>query len=206
MSSKHPMPATIVPHATTTPPCHRPLPKWREHHCHYTVVSIFKRSTPPSTFTAQSCIHWSHHLPLPSFLSSCFLSAHTCHFRRLRNSSSIKLLPLSIPTIWKRVKLLQLSVSVRAFPWSSTTEGWCQHHKEEGWEEPHEGANPTSPTMARFLEMFKFCPLDSSGIVRLLCVPVLDGFSFSCVHSSPDPAQATLISSSSLLSPLEVFL
>jgi hypothetical protein len=99
MSSKHIMPATIAPHATTTPPCHRPLPKWHEHHCHYTVVSIFKRSTSPSTFTTQSCIHWSHHLPSPSSLSSCFLSAHTCHFRRLRHSSPIKLLPLSIPTI-----------------------------------------------------------------------------------------------------------
>jgi hypothetical protein len=48
--------------------------------------------------------------------------------------------------------------------------------------------------------------LDSSRIVRPLCVPVIDGFSFSCVHSSSAPARATLISSSSLLSSLEAFL
>jgi hypothetical protein len=127
-----PMPATIVPHATTTPPCHRTLPKWREHHCHYTTVSIIKRSTSPSTFTAQSCIHWSHHLLSPSLLSSCFFEHTPTTFRRLRHSSSIKILHLSIPTMWRRVKLLQPSVSVQAFPWSST-----KHHKEEAREESH---------------------------------------------------------------------
>jgi hypothetical protein len=54
LSTRHPMLATIMPHAATTPPCHRPLPKWRGHHRHYTTVSIFKRSTSP-TFTAHSC-------------------------------------------------------------------------------------------------------------------------------------------------------
>jgi hypothetical protein len=38
------------------------------------------------------------------------LRKHTGHFRRLRHSLSIKLFPLSFPAMWRRVKLLQLSV------------------------------------------------------------------------------------------------
>jgi hypothetical protein len=75
------------------------------------LVSIIKWSTSPSTFTAQSCLHLSHHLPSPSLLSSCFLWAHSGHFRRLWHSSSIDLFPLSSPAMWRRVKLLQLLVS-----------------------------------------------------------------------------------------------
>jgi hypothetical protein len=41
-----------------------------------------------------------------TFPSSAPLSEHTSHFRCLRHSSSIKLLPLSSPAMWRRVMLL----------------------------------------------------------------------------------------------------
>jgi hypothetical protein len=56
-------------HATTTPSCHPPLPKWHEHLHHRTVVSINK-GAPPRRLSPRSCLHLCHHLPSPSLLSS----------------------------------------------------------------------------------------------------------------------------------------
>jgi hypothetical protein len=52
-----------------------------------------------------------------TFPSSAPLRKHTGHFCHSRHSVSIKLFPLSSPAMWRRVKLLPLSVlSLSLFP------------------------------------------------------------------------------------------
>jgi hypothetical protein len=120
-------------------------------------------------------LHSSFKPPSPSFSSVYSFGTHANHLHHLRHSASRRLSIIS-------------SVTQRR----SLEEG----HKKD----------PTQchQTWLVFWRCWLHV-LDSSRSVRLLYVPVLDGFSFSCVHSSPAPARATLISSSSLLSPLEVF-
>jgi hypothetical protein len=95
-----------------------------------------RKETTPQLLLATKC--WAHNfIALMSLLSSCFLWAHTGHFRRLRRSSSIKLFRLSSQQCGEQSSSSSYRCQVWAFPWSSSTEGWCQHHKEEAREESH---------------------------------------------------------------------
>jgi hypothetical protein len=81
---------------------------------------------------------------------------------------------------------------VRAFPWSSSTEDWYQHKKRLE-KRATRGIQPHITNYGSFSRDVWFRMLDSSSTVRLLCVPVIDSFSFSCVHSSPASSRATLM-------------
>jgi hypothetical protein len=197
------MPATSALGASTTTSFHRPLLQLGTH----TNVAAVLWSSLKGEHISSIPYHLQTLPPIElyaTFTSSTPLSKHTGHFHCLRHSLSIKLFPLSFPTMWRRVKLLQLSVlSPSLFPEARPLKVGANITKKNSRREPQEGTNPTPPTMDRSVW---FRLLDSSRTVRLLCDPVLDGFSLSCIHSSPTPSQVTLIFSSSMLSPLEVFL
>jgi hypothetical protein len=155
-------------------------------------LSIIKRRAhlvdplPPPNLT---CNWVACHFP-----SSAPLSKHTGHFRRLRHSLSIKLFPLSFPTMWRRVKLLQLSVlSPSLFPEARPLKVGANITKKKLERRATRGRQSQITNYGSFSRDVWFRRLGHSDSVHLFCASAMLVFSFSRAHSAPASPWASLM-------------
>jgi hypothetical protein len=147
LSPWYPMPATIVQHAATTPSCHRPLPKWHEHLHHRTVVSSNKGAPPHRLSPLRVASTWATTSRRPPFSPALVFELTPAIFIV---SSISSIFPINVK---KRQAPLAVGVSPRlslklVYWWLVPTSQRRSSRREQ-----QEVANPTSPTMDRFLEM-----------------------------------------------------
>jgi hypothetical protein len=165
------MPVTIVPHAITTAPCHRPLPKWSKHHRHYTTVSSNKRSTSPSTFTLRVASTWattSRRLPFSPVVFFEHTPSLFAAYGVPRRLSSSSMFP-------RNVKKSQAPPAVGVSPSFS-----LKLKKKATRRSQSHIANHGSFSWDVWFGVLGLC-----SSVRLFCASDLLALSFSCVHSMP---------------------